>query len=230
MESSPPNPRAQTPRRPTSSRRTPATPAKLNWRWLWLVAAAIAVGALWVDIKTVTRRIQQKKQLAPPARAGDADDILAGLNGPRYTDPSGLFSFVPPRHWLRFVPEGKFFNVGFRGPHSMDLQIHAVVTNGATFDGLVAQLRKIERNLAANTHMDITYVGSHRAVKRSVQLFKSRVLMLDFLTGDIAHHIQFSTPPALYDQYEPIFLRVMDSYAPGQILPPPKLETPLPNP
>lgn len=218
-------------RPPRRRREPPPSSAKMILRWVWLIGAAIALIALFVDMKTVTKRMQQKKQVAPARRKGDATDILAGLNnGPRYEDPSGLFSFIPPQHWVPFVPEGKFYNVGFRGPHQMDMQIHAVVTNGATFDGLVAALRKIERNLAADTHMDITYIGPHRAVKRSVQLFKSRVLLLDFLTGDIAHHIQFSTPPRLYEQYEPIFLRVMESYTPGRILPPIEPEVPASDP
>ena len=37
------------------------------------------------------------------------------------------------------------------------------------------------------------------------------------------HHVQFSTPPQLYDEYEPVFLRLMQTYAPGRVLeaPPP---------
>jgi len=52
-----------------------------------------------------------------------------------------------------------------------------------------------------------------------VQLFKGRVLMLDFVTGNLAHHIQIRIPPALYDEYEPVFLRLMQTYEPGRILP-----------
>ena len=66
--------------------------------------------------------------------------------------------------------------------------------------------------------MGFAYVGPHRAVKRSAQLFRNRVLLLDFLTGDLAHHVQFSMPPELYDEYEPVFLRLMETYAPGRIL------------
>jgi hypothetical protein len=61
-------------------------------------------------------------------------------------------------------------------------------------------------------------VGPHRAVKRTVQLFRSKLLLLDFLTGDLAHHVQFSTPPELFDEYEPVFLRLMQTYEPGRIL------------
>ena len=123
-------------------------------------------------------------------------------------------------------PVEGFFNVVFQGPHGMDMGVQVVVTNGLTFDQLVENLRRVERSLAADTHMDITYVGPHRAVKRSVQLFKSRVLMLDFLTGDLAHHVQFSVPAALYNEYEPVFLGLMQTYEAGRILPAPELPAP----
>ncbi len=68
--------------------------------------------------------------------------------------------------------------------------------------------------------MEFAYVGPHRAIKRSARLFKSKVLLLDFLTGDLAHHVQFSMPPA-HEEYEPVFLRLMQTYEPGRILPAP---------
>ncbi len=82
-------------------------------------------------------------------------------------------------------------------------------------------LRRVERSLAANMPMAFAYVGPHRAIKRSARLFKSKVLLLDFLTGDLAHHVQFSMPVELYDEYEPVFLRLMQTYEPGRILPAP---------
>ena len=99
----------------------------------------------------------------------------------------------------------------------MDLAIQVVATN-QTFAQLVDKLKKVERNLSADTHMGFADVGPHRAVKRSVQLFRSRVLLLDFLTGDLAHHVQFSAPPELYDAYEPVILRLLETYRPGRIL------------
>ena len=90
---------------------------------------------------------------------------------------------------------------------------------GETFADLIEKLRKIERNLSADTHLDFAYVGPHRAAKRSVQLFRNRVLLLDLLTGDLSHHVQFSAPPDLYDQYEPLILRLMQTYEPGRLLP-----------
>ena len=186
-----------------------------------LVFAGLALVALLADLKNFGRRAAARPAVASGPRPGAAADILAGLDDPRYEDPRGFFSFVPPRGWIRpDQPPAGFYDVVFQGPYNMDLAIQVVATN-QTFNQLVDKLREVERRLAADTHMDFAYVGPHRAVKRSARLFRSRVLLLDFLTGDLAHHVQFSMPPELYDEYEPVFLRLMETYRPGRILPAP---------
>jgi hypothetical protein len=187
-------------------------------RVVFLVFAGLALVALVADLRNFGRRAAARPAVASGPRPGAAADILAGLDDPRYEDPRGYFSFVPPRGWIRPArPPAGFYDVVFQGPHGMDLAIQVVATN-QTFNQLVDKLRQVERSLAADTHMDFAYVGPHRAVKRSVQLFRSRVLVLDFLTGDLAHHVQFSTPPELYEEYEPVFLRLMQTYSPGRLV------------
>ena len=191
-----------------------------RFRWgVWALAALLLV-ALMTDLRHIARRLQARRPGPAASRQGDAADIAAGLGDPRYTDPAGRFSVVPPRHWVRAAKPaaGSFFDVVFQGPHEMDMSIQVVATNGLTFEKLVQELQQIERRLSADTHMDFAYVGPYRAVKRSVQLFRSRVLLLDFLTGDLAHHVQFSAPPELYDAYEPVILRLLETYRPGRIL------------
>lgn len=191
-----------------------------RFRVVLLVLAALLLVALVADLRHVSRRIGERVQGKDVPRRGDAADIAAGMDGPRYVDPAGLFSFVPPRNWRKAANSGDgFYNAVFQGPYGMSLSIQVVATPGQTFADLIEKLRKIERNLSADTHMDFAYVGPHRAAKRSVQLFRSRALLLDFLTGDLSHHVQFSAPPELYDQYEPLILRLMQTYEPGRILP-----------
>ncbi len=195
---------------------------KSRLRWVIWGFAAVLLVALIADLRNISQRLGDFQRTGKQARAGDAADIEQGLGGERYVDSAGRFSLVPPRNWVRVEkPINSFFNVVFQGPYGMDLGIQAVVTNGMTFDKLVENLRRVERSLAADTHMDYAYVGPHRAIKRSAQLFKSKLLMLDFVTGDLAHHVQFSVPSALYDEYEPVFLRLMQTYEPGSILLPP---------
>ena len=200
-----------------------------RFHWVIWALAAVLVLALLADLRNISRRLEGRRAGLAAPRQGDTADIAAGLDDPRYTDPAGRFSVVPPRHWVRAEKPAKtFFDVVFQGPYRMDMSIQVVATNGLTFEKLVQELQQIERRLSADTHMDFAYVGPYRAVKRSVQLFRSRVLLLDFVTGDLAHHVQFSTPPELYDQYEPVFLRLMQTYTPGRLVP--AAEAPPPAP
>lgn len=200
-----------------------ARQAKIKSRFLrvlWALAALLLI-ALLADLRNLSQRIAAGPRAQPTPRKGDAADIAKGMGDPRYVDPSGYFSVVPPRHWVKVAtPANDFYNVVFRGAHDMDMRVQVVATHGQTFEGLVKKLRQVERNLSADTHMDFAYVGPYRAVKRSVQLFRNRVLLLDFMTGDLAHHVQFSMPPESYEEYEPVFLRLMQTYEPGRILPP----------
>ena len=195
--------------------------------------AAILLVALFADMHRLTSRMDRFSKTGRESRRGDAACIAAGIDAQdaRYADPSGLFSLVPPRGWVRVKkPVRGMFNAYFRGPYGMDLGIQAVENRGATFDSLVSRLKLVERNLAADTHMEIAYVGPHRAVRRTAQLFKNKVLTLDFLTGDLAHHIQFAAPPELFDEYEPVILRLLETYEPGTLLPPAAAPAPEPDP
>jgi len=194
--------------------------AQNRFRVILLVLAALLLVALVADLRRVSRGIGKRALGQDVPRRGGAADIAAGMDDSRYVDPAGLFSFVPPRNWVKVAnPADGFYNAVFQGPYGMDLSIQVVATPGETFADLIEKLRQVERNLSADTHMDFAYVGPHRAAKRSVQLFRNRVLLLDFLTGDLSHHVQFSAPPELYDQYEPLILRLMQTYEPGRILP-----------
>lgn len=193
-----------------------------RFRLVFFVFAALALVALVADTRNISRKLHERTASQAAARRGDAADIAAGLHDARYVDPAGLFSLVPPRNWVKVdKPLDGFFNVAFQGPYGMDMGIQVAATNGLTFNGLIEKLQQRERDLSANTHMDFAYVGPYRAVKRTVQLYKTRLLILDFLTGDLEHHVQFSIPPNLYDEYEPVFLRLMQTYEPGRILPAP---------
>ncbi len=195
---------------------------KARFRWILWGVASLLLAALIADLRGVSRRLgdfQRRGGAVAASVKGDAADIAGGLDGVRYVDPAGRFSVVPPRHWTRVAESAHgFYDVVFQGPHGMDMCVLVTVTNSPSFDKLVEDLRRVERSLSADTHMDFAYVGPYRAVKRSAQLFRNRVLMLDFLTGDLEHHVQFSAPPALYDEYEPVFLRLMQTYEPGRIL------------
>ena len=71
-----------------------------RFRAIFLLFAGLALAALVVDVRHLTRRVDARLRGREVPRGGDAADIAAGLDGPRYVDPAGRFSFVPPRHWV----------------------------------------------------------------------------------------------------------------------------------
>lgn len=192
-----------------------------NVRSLVLLAvAAVALVALAADLRGLDRRVTRFKKTGTNHVQGDAADIAAGLGeeGRRYDDPKGLFHVIPPRHWTRIEKtERNFYNAYWRGPYGMDMGVRVTVTNGVDFAGLVDRLRKIEREMSAETHMEMAYVGEVKAVKRTVQMFQTKLLLFDFMTGDLMHHVQFDVPTAMFDEYEETLTRVMEGYQAGRI-------------
>ena len=132
----------------------------------------------------------------------------------------GLFSIGVPPHWRKLRPDPEsIFQVCFRGPYDMEMRVQCVVTNGLTFEKLVDRLRRVERAMAANSHIGVTKMNDWRVATRYTQLWQTKTLYLDFVTGDLAHHLQFVVPTALYDEYAPVFMDlVRETYKPGQII------------
>lgn len=192
-----------------------------NVRTLVLLAvAAVAVVALAADLHGLNRRVARFQKTRGNHVQGDAADIAAGLGeeARRYDDPKGLFHVIPPRHWVKVdKTERNFYNAYWRGPYGLDMGVRVTVTNGVDFSGLVERLRKIERDMSAETHMEMAYVGEVRAVKRTVQMFQTKLLLFDFMTGDLMHHVQFDVPTAMFDEYEETLTRVMEGYRAGRI-------------
>lgn len=196
-------------------------------RILLLLFAGICVVGLMIDFSRVLSKEDERntlwgrvRRLVGAAPVGLADDILPNLGkGYRYRDPTGFFSVeVPYGWWKREKKYSGFYNVVLVGPQEMDMSIHVVYQPGTTLAGLQKRLKEIEVKLEAQTHMEITFVGGRRMIKRTARLWRNKVLLLDFITGDLVHHVQFGVHPDLYDVYEPVFLKIMETYEPGQVL------------
>ena len=190
-------------------------------KWVLLIVGLLVGVAMLADCRGMASRLREAaKNGGGVARAGDAASILAGLetvDGKRYVDRGGKFSFAWPTGWRELKKDpGSIFDASLRGPYDMEMHVECWVTNGMDYGKLVQRLREIDRNMAANSHIDAAKVGRVKAVKRSVQLYQNKILMLDFLTGNLEHHVQFVIPTAMYDEYEPVFLKLMQTYEAGQ--------------
>lgn len=190
--------------------------------WIFTILAVVVLAAIIADTSGVLSRLRAAQTPGGISTPGDAASILATLStAPRYRDPAGHFSVAVPPNWrvLRADPDS-IFDAAFRGPYGLEMNIQCVATNGLTFEKLVGRLKTLEHSMAANSHIAVLKINDWKAAKRSLQLYKNKILMLDFVTGDLAHHLQFVIPPALYDEYEPVFIElVRQTYVPGTIIP-----------
>ena len=157
---------------------------------------------------------------------GLAPEIAANFGkAPRYTSPDGHFSVEPPYGWRPRAKAGLgIFDAAFDGPLGMDFCIQTTYSPGATEGRLWRRLQRIEREMQANSRMAFSYIGPRRVILREARLYRNKVLFIDFVTGDLMHHIQFAAPPEVFDEYKPLFLEVMESYEPGSVLSVPSAE------
>lgn len=200
-------------------------------RIILVVFAALLLVALVVDFRHLERDSAEFRRSGHVHKKGDAADLARALDAyappdaaspsPRTTVPSRRASWMTPPSWRSLRQDAaSTFETVLRGPDGVEMAVETYVTNRPTFSSLLSKIRKIEHSWAGDFHIDVAILGPNRAVKRSVQLYQNRILMFDFATGDIGHHIQFSIPTALYATYEPVCTRLIaETYLPGQIIP-----------
>ncbi len=184
-------------------------------RWGLLILAALAVLALVLDLRRLQSRLQGGGASAEGA-SGDRKDLVLGLGGPRYADPAGRFSLVPPRGWrMERQPEGTTYDVSFYGPGRMDLSLQVSESPTESFGDLLKKIWAIEKKMDADMHVETFTFAGRTAVKRTMRLYTQKLLVIDFVEGGVAHHLQFGAPPEVFDQYLPQVLDLLETYQPG---------------
>ncbi|HBA86260.1 MAG TPA: hypothetical protein DCZ95_19430 [Verrucomicrobia bacterium] len=201
---------------------TPAAgPSSLPMGKAWIryglmAFCALAALALIRDIGALQHRILQPKKLAVMSpSAGERQDLILGLSQPPFKDPSGLFSIVPPKGWRRDLqPKGTSYNVVFLGPYKMDISIQVLPVEDDRFGELLKRIWKIEKQFDADMHVETVEFVGRPAVRRTVRLYSQKVLILDFVEDGVSHHLQYSAPPELFDEYLPAVMPVLETYRP----------------
>jgi hypothetical protein len=182
-----------------------------------LVFCALAVIALMADIRAFQKKASSTNgQRLIGANAGDRQDLILGLNEPPFADPAGFFTIVPPKGWrIEVRPEGTSYNVVFLGPHKMDISIQANPVEDDHFGNLLKRIWAIEKEFNADMHVETISFTGRPAVRRTVRLLTQKLLMIDYVEEGVAHHIQFSAPPELFDYYMPAVMQVLETYKPA---------------
>lgn len=171
-----------------------------------LILAVLVIVAVVVDMSTMRRGL-------PKTIPTELQNILLGLGGPRYVDPTGLFSVVPPAGWqIATHSENDSYNVVFYGPNGADMSIMATPVDYDDLPSLFKEIEKSERQTSIRTYFEAFRFQGRSAVRRTCKLHHVRILAIDFVENHVAHHILFTTPPELFEKYEPVLMEVLNTY------------------
>ena len=130
-----------------------------------------------------------------------------------YVDPKGFFSVIPPEGWrIQEYPDDPRGKVSFQLSTSTSLSI---LTNGvdySTFAELQDELREATRRAGLEADFEVVDFHGVQAVEREFTIQGSRVLMLDFLDGSVAHNLMYTAPSGRYDDALAIVRASLASY------------------
>jgi len=120
---------------------------------------------------------------------------------------------VPPAGWRTALPpDSGSYNVVFFGPNGADMSIMATPVDYDDLPSLFKDIEKSERQTSIRTDFEAIRFQNRSAVKRTCMLHHVRVLAIDFVENRVAHHILFTTPPELFEKYEPVLMEVINTY------------------
>lgn len=179
--------------------------------------ALILVAAMIYDAHRIARDAARSDDSASLEERIERDlqRIKRGLEKPPYIDPRKGFSIAPPHGW-RMDPTGQggYFDITFRGPGSLELNALAEEVDYTEFAILRRRIERKEMDVGLKMHIEEREFNDMPAIYRTMRLETQRLHMIDFLADGQAHHILFAAPHDLFDQYLPVMLKFMNSYAP----------------
>jgi hypothetical protein len=182
---------------------------------LMIASAAFAV-ALLADLGSMSRRREQAAlDLSPEGIAGSVAsmvlDIATATN--RIEDPVGGFSVAQPARW-QFVTgeEAAPYSIRANGPGGLELRIQAVDFPAEHLGLLKSQLRGIEEDLDADTHIEEISFQGHAALQRTCRIRHQTLYMLDFPAEKRAFHLQFAVPGDALVTFRPIIDEMLLSF------------------
>jgi hypothetical protein len=201
--------KTSSPSLPRLAARTKSADRSVLLKIVFLSFVLLVIVAIVADISRMRRQIPKYVPDVPT----ELQNILLGLGGPRYVDPNGLFSVVPPAGWQTATPpESGSYNVVFYGPNGADMSIMATPVDYDDLPSLFKDVEESERQTGIRTAFEAIRFQGRSAVKRTCKLHHVRVLAIDFVENRVAHHILFATPPEVFEKYEPVLMDVMNTY------------------
>lgn len=189
----------------------------------WLQPVLLVVGVLFVvtffaDMVSLSSGKTTLKFLSVPEEIQLLErDLAAGL---RYTATNGLFSITQPAGWrVQTGDEVKPYDVTLISPNSISVSLSAAPVAYNDLPTLFAEMSKREREYGAQSDIQTFYLHGLPAARREVRMMRSKALVIDFVTNHVAHQIFCTIPVECFDQYQPILMKLVETYQPHQ---PPK--------
>lgn len=160
---------------------------------------------------------QQKADPQPPMAKAAPPPALAA---DPYSDPKGYFKIDPPPGWKKQeYPDDPRGKVAFAAPADRtDLRVLAKAVDIPDFDALLNNLKEIEKQLGTPMNIQAVVFNKMPAFKRTATVtlkgVTQKFLWIDLLIDGVSHNIQYSAPPNLFDTYQDMAWKSMQTYQP----------------
>jgi hypothetical protein len=190
---------------------------KKSGRRQWIIMGAMLLGlVLIVGLIIDIRMLNRKRSTASTGTTRELQSIVLNMDSTKpYRDANGLFEMRPPSGWdIQTRPEGLPYNVVMYSPNGPDISITASRVDHNSIKKLKREIKNIEYRQALDTHIKETEFHGMPAIERTLNLHHSKVIALDFVQSNVAHHIQISIPHGLEEKYEPVLRDVVQTYTP----------------
>jgi len=136
-----------------------------------------------------------------------------GLAQERYSDPNGFFQIIPPEGWtIEEYPQDPRGKVAFDGPSGVQLRVLAKALDYNRFEDMVSDIKEIEKSLGIDMSIETIEFLGIPAVRRNFTVEGLRILVIDFMEGNVNHDLWYSAPPNKYEDYVYIVTKSMNTY------------------
>ena len=171
-----------------------------------LVLGLLVIVALIADLVAI-----QKPRPAVDVKS-ELQDLLIGLNGPRFIDPNGRFSVVPPADWqIKRRPDCPPYDVVFRGPYATEICIMATPVQYDDLPSLLKDMDRAEQQFDIHTQKEPMFFQA-KPVRRVVRMNHADVFSLDFVSDRVAHHIYCTVPAGEFEAYYSAIVELLNTY------------------
>ena len=146
-------------------------------------------------------------------KSSSAQETSRKLSRTRYVDPKGYFKITPPRGWrIQEYPQDPRGKVAFIRAKNIDLR---VLTKAADFDSyqdLLKSVKENEKQFGFNMNIKEVKLLGRATVKRNFIFKGFKILLIDFMEGNIKHNLQYLSKPSSYDKYLAVVMESINTY------------------